>query len=100
MRVWATKRLSIGWLLVLQVYQMVRDISRRLYFTSWNKVLLQGAPPAHTRRLVVPRSPRRGKYRLRTFVHSTLACGSMVLSLYCVSFFRPAGRKNDAQHKS
>jgi hypothetical protein len=28
---------------------------------------------------------------------STLACGSMVLYVYCVSFFRPAGRKNDTQ---
>jgi hypothetical protein len=33
----------------------------------------------------------------RTFASSALACGSMVLYLYCVSFFRPAGRKNDTQ---
>jgi hypothetical protein len=26
-----------------------------------------------------------------------LACGSMVLSLYCVSFFAPFGAKNDTQ---
>ena len=32
---------------------------------------------------------------IRTFAHSALACGSMVLYRYCVSFFRPAGRKND-----
>jgi hypothetical protein len=32
--------------------------------------------------------------RYRTFAHSALACGSMVLYRYCVSFFRPAGRKN------
>jgi hypothetical protein len=25
------------------------------------------------------------------------ACGSMVLCPYCMSFFRPAGRKNDIQ---
>jgi hypothetical protein len=34
---------------------------------------------------------------LRTFAHRALACGSMVLYRYCVSFFRPAGRKNDIQ---
>jgi hypothetical protein len=29
----------------------------------------------------------------RTFAHRALACGSMVLYLYCVSFFRPQGEK-------
>jgi len=33
----------------------------------------------------------------RTFAHRTLACGSMVRSVDCVSFFRPAGRKNDTR---
>jgi hypothetical protein len=33
----------------------------------------------------------------RAFAHSALACGSMVLYLSCVSFLRPAGRKNDTQ---
>src|SRR4051794_4091224 len=33
----------------------------------------------------------------RTFSHSIVACGSMVLCPYCMSFFRPAERKNDIQ---
>jgi hypothetical protein len=40
---------------------------------------------------------RKKKYSFRTFAHSALACGSMVLYRYCMSFFRPAGRKNNIQ---
>jgi hypothetical protein len=28
---------------------------------------------------------------------AAFACGSLVLSVYCISFFRPAGRKKDIQ---
>src|SRR5215212_465424 len=34
---------------------------------------------------------------IRTFAHSAVVCGSMVPCLYCVSFFAPAGAKNDTQ---
>ena len=34
------------------------------------------------------------RVRHSVLTHSALACGSMVLYLYCMSFFRPAGRKN------